>query len=872
MGTSNQEEDSLLRDLARAPDVGPSRMPRIAVSSDGISVTSRPPVLAIGQVLGGRFEVVAQIGKGGMGEVYRARDRQLGRSVAVKVLAVADHERKRRFAQEARAASALQHPNILTVFDVSEHDDAPYLVLELLEGETLRERLAHGATPPATALDYAIQIANGLAAAHAAGIVHRDLKPENLLIARDPSTHADRLKILDFGLAKLTRDRDAVSPASSLTVTGAILGTVSYMSPEQLRGEDVDHRSDVFAFGTIVIEMLTGKAPFGAGSSADIVTAILRDEVALGSLPAGFERVIRRCLEKRPERRFQSTQDLVFALESLRSVPMRPRVRIPSTVWFALGILAIVAAGIAVYTATRTTETETETVVAPSARAQEPVMTRLTYRRGAIQAARFGPDGKTVYYSARWPYSQPHVETTRAGIFESRMIDVGIGELLAVSRDGDLLVQTGIDRRSVWQMWSLGKLARASLGGGTPREALDSISEADFAPDGTLAVVHVVGTKWRLEWPAGTVLAETTGWFGEPRVSRDGTRIAFIDHGYPEDDGGAVVVIDKTGKRTILARDLLSVMGLAWSANGREVWFTGTRHGASRELRAVDLEGHERLLLRAPGALRLFDVSATGEVLVDRVDYRARTAMHWKDRGERDLSWLDGTAVNDCIGGTLLFSESWDGAGTQYGLYTRSLDGGPATRIGDGLGGAMSADFKWMSLFRVTANGGRDAFVLPVGPGEPKKIAAGAWGGSEWFPDGKRILLVDTDGVTVVHDLATGVQKSAFPSHLTNTFGIALSPDGAVVAAQGVDHQLSLFEVGGTTVTPIFGLPPHALPLRFNADGSHLIVCQHRPRRAPLPPRSPGTRGTTPLKKWRRIDGVRIIHRAMERVRAQVAT
>jgi eukaryotic-like serine/threonine-protein kinase len=290
-------------------------MPAIAVDDDGVRLEARPPVLAIGQVLGNRFEIGAPIGKGGMGEVYRARDRQLGRSVAVKVLAIANDERRKRFAQEARATSALQHPNILTVYDMGEHDGEAYLVLELLEGETLRERLAGRALPPATVLELAIQIAGGLAAAHGAGIVHRDLKPENLLISNDPSTSIDRIKILDFGLAKLTRER-ATPPQSSLTVPGAIFGTVSYMSPEQLRGEDVDHRSDLFAFGTIVVEMLTGKAAFGGGSSAEVVSAILRDDIACESLP--FSRVIRRCLDKRPERRFQSTQDLVLALESLR--------------------------------------------------------------------------------------------------------------------------------------------------------------------------------------------------------------------------------------------------------------------------------------------------------------------------------------------------------------------------------------------------------------------------------------------------------------------------------------------------------------------------------------------------------------------------
>jgi WD40 repeat protein len=278
-------------------------------------------------------------------------------------------------------------------------------------------------------------------------------------------------------------------------------------------------------------------------------------------------------------------------------------------------------------------------------------------------------------------------------------------------------------------------------------------------------------------------------------------------------------VLDRAGKRTVLAKDLLSVMGLAWSPHGREVWFTGTRIGASRELRAVDLDGLVRLLLRAPGALRLFDVSNTGEILVDRVDYRARTTLHRKDQQQRDLSWLDGTSVNDCVGGTLLFSESWDGAGAQYGLYVRSLDGGAATRIGDGQGGSMSPDHKWVSLFRVTPDGGRRLSGAgrrgeEEGHGQVDQRAVV----SRW----QAHTLVDA-GNRAIHDLATNTQKPAFPGSMAG-FSYVLSPDAALLAAQAPDHQLSLFAIGGTSMTPIPNLPPHAFPLQFSPDGTHLIV------------------------------------------------
>jgi eukaryotic-like serine/threonine-protein kinase len=282
----------------------------------------------------GRYEIRSKIGEGGMGEVYRARDTKLNRDVAVKVLPSAfsaDPDRLRRFEQEAQAASALNHSNILAVFDFGEHDGAPYVVAELLEGETLRDRMFVGALQPRTATEYAGQIAQGLAAAHGRGIVHRDLKPENIFLTRQGG-----LKILDFGLAKLieplasSEGQTDVPTKQINTGAGTTVGTVGYMSPEQVRAERVDHRSDIFSFGVVLYEMLAGQRAFRSGSAVETLNAILEKEPAELSqlnpnVPLGLERVVQRCLEKKPERRFQSASDLAFALESLsgttRSAP-----------------------------------------------------------------------------------------------------------------------------------------------------------------------------------------------------------------------------------------------------------------------------------------------------------------------------------------------------------------------------------------------------------------------------------------------------------------------------------------------------------------------------------------------------------------------
>ncbi len=313
----------------------------------------------------GPYEITSPLGAGGMGEVYRARDPRLGREVAIKVLPSSfsqDPDRLRRFEQEARAAGLLNHPNILAIYDIGTHDGSPYVVSELLEGETLRGRLAGGAFTPRKALGHALQIAYGLAAAHEKGIVHRDLKPENIFVTRD-----GRVKILDFGLAKLTQSESEGSAQTNLptasagTEPGVVLGTLGYMSPEQVRGRPADPRSDIFFFGAILYEMLSGKRAFHGDSAADTMSAILKEDPpdlsqTNRSIPPGLERVVRHCLEKNPEQRFHSAHDLAFDLEALSDVSAlapaaqalrrRPIWRVRPT-WLIAGFAAVLVALVA---------------------------------------------------------------------------------------------------------------------------------------------------------------------------------------------------------------------------------------------------------------------------------------------------------------------------------------------------------------------------------------------------------------------------------------------------------------------------------------------------------------------------------------------
>jgi serine/threonine protein kinase len=348
----------------------------------------------------GPYVIVSLAGAGGMGEVYRARDGRLNREVAIKVLPAAfarDPERLRRFQQEAQAVAALNHPNILAIHDFGDHEGSPYIVTEFLEGETLRDRMRPGALPMRKATEYGEQVARGLAAAHEKGIVHRDLKPENIFITRD-----GRVKILDFGLAKLARSEgipatDAETLVSQ-TEPGVVMGTAGYMSPEQVKGQTADQRSDLFSFGAILYEMLSGRRAFRGDTSVETMSAILKEDPpelteTNRSVPPVMERIVRHCLEKNPEERFQSARDVAFNLQSLSGstsqvAAIAPASRAPAR---AGRMAAVAGASLIVLAGVFWAGGALRPI--PS-----PVFKPLTFRRGTVTAARFAPDGQNVFY------------------------------------------------------------------------------------------------------------------------------------------------------------------------------------------------------------------------------------------------------------------------------------------------------------------------------------------------------------------------------------------------------------------------------------------------------------------------------------------
>ncbi len=784
---------------------------------------------AAGQRLG-PYEIVALIGAGGMGEVYRARDARLQRDVAVKVLSAGgrDASQLRRFEQEARAAGLLSHPNVVAVYDVGSHDGAPYVVSELLEGHSLRERQAGAALPLKKALEYASQMAEGLAAAHAKGIVHRDLKPENVFITKD-----GRVKVLDFGLAKLLEPAEAKPAEKGLTLSatepGSVLGTAGYMAPEQVRGEAADHRADIFAFGCVLFEMLTGVRAFQAGSAVETMTAILRDDPLerreARALSPALEHVLRRCLEKSPDERFQSARDLAFDLRALPALTgsgllpllQGPRLSGPGLRRMFAALLVALAVAASYYAGRG---------AAPQA---APELTQVTFRRGAVLQARFAPDAQTIVFSALWDGKPVEVFTTRPGVPEARPLGLG-ADLLAVSPGGELALSRG---GYAWFGVGSGTLARASLAGGAPREVAERIQEADFGPEGELLVVSAAERR-RIEYPIGQLLYTSSGWLSEPRVSRDGTRVAVLEHPVAADDRGSLIVVDRQGRVETVVSDWSSLQGLAFGPDGREIWFTGTEKGYARSLWAVRPGGRPRLLLRVAGPLTLHDVGRDGRALLshslDRFGIMARGP---DDEREHDLSWLDRSIATDLSpdGRRVLFYESGEGAGDLYGVYVRDTNGSPAVRLGDGVSTMLSPDGR-QALSIVFAQPPR-LTMLPTGPGQPRTLPRGPIAFYQWagfFPDGQRVLIsgraASKPARLWVQDLSGGSPQPITPEGTGTAFFNPLLPHGRSTAALTAGRRLLEFPLDGGEPTPLLQLDAEERLLRWDRDGRALLLAR----------------------------------------------
>jgi len=805
----------------------------------------------------GPYEIQRRIGAGAMGVVYRAGDSRLGRSVAIKLLPqkLQEHEDSlRRFEREARTIGGLNHPNLLTLHDVGDLDGAPYIVTELLEGRSLRARLDEGKLTVKEAVRIAVDVARGLAAAHDAGIIHRDIKPENLFV-----TSSGRVKILDFGIAKLRRATEPDStggsgrgstpniahhPTEAVTIgtgVGALIGTPGYMAPEQLGGAQVDARTDIFALGVTFYEMLAGKRPFATGgkpgAKIEEAYAILKHEPEpLPGVHPSLVRVVMRCLEKKPEDRFQSASDLAFALEAIdlttepvprisasdieetaaipRQVPREERF-VP--LWAAVALAACIAAGLGMLVGKFVIARPH--LVWPTLVEGGPVYHRVTFHSQPRWNGRFTSDGRGVFYSID---IAGHVQVARSDLDHPSIIPVGVkGRLADVSPKDELAV---IDEA---QPDGGGKLSRAFPAAGS-RPVADHVLEASWGGDDTLAIVR--DDEVAIEYPVGKpIVTRPSGSLRYLRVSRDGNELAFRENPSSGDTRGRVVITDRHGKVIAQSAEYPDVEGIAW--HGDAVWFsTGSTPPVLRELRQ---DNTERELVHGVARLELHDIAKDGRVLVASADVRLE--MFAKKRGAPavNVSWFDGSDIEgvSADGSVIAFTEGMGTAQTAagYAQFTRKGTD-PAAQLGFGFHLALAPDASSAivmtgatSPLRRVLTGADKPSYLPkgrIGQFDISDHMAMAWDGTHLVvraaEAGKpmqlwRVALPDGDPEPLGHD-----SKGTHP----------LSPDGKLLALANPAGGLTLVSLDGGPDRTLPG-PPDEQPISFSGDGT--TVYTHHP-------------------------------------------
>ena len=787
----------------------------------------------------GPYEILAPLGAGGMGEVYRAKDTRLAREVAIKVLPdslASDVERLRRFEKEAKSASALNHPNIVTIHDIGSESGVSYIAMELVDGTTLRELLASGPLPIKKLLQIAPQIAVGLAKAHEAGIVHRDLKPENVMVKRD-----GLVKILDFGLAKLSSTGSGSDEASQLptmtgTQPGVVVGTVSYMSPEQAGGQVVDFRSDQFALGSMLYEMATGRRAFQRKTAVDTLAAILNEEpepiaIAASQVPAPLRWTVERCLTKDAQGRYASTEDLSRDLSTLRdhlSESISSGALVAATGGgarrrFTLPLVGLIAAAATLIGVGLLAD---RWLTSRHGSPHVPTFRQLTFRRGNIHSARFTQDGRTVVYGASWDGAPGELFTVRTDSTDSHPLGISRAEVLSVSSKGELAVLLKKNTTA----YGVGTLARVPIGGGSPREILEDVWDADWAPNGEdLAVIRRAPNGGaEIQYPIGTTLVEggDIAIGGGVRVSPKGDLVVYVEG---QGGAGTIKTVDRKGRRRSISEGWREVPQLLWSPLGDELILTGGRSPNERAAYAVSLSGHVRVLVNLAQGLNLYDVAADGRLLVEAFSVIGSIACQPRgENRERDIGLQDSFVTDISEDGQLvLFQDSSEPGG----ILLRKSDGTPPVHLGHGDAQGLSADGRW--VLAIVAGPPPELVLMPTGPGAPQKLPVEGveprW--AAILPNGKGFLvgakgkgesavdffIVGPDGGKPTPVRADGSLLDRAP---------VVSPKGDRLAYVVKDLHIRVVPIlgGGAVAIPGSPIEQADVPVQWSADGQFLFV------------------------------------------------
>jgi hypothetical protein len=783
------------------------------------------------------YEVLSLLGAGGMGEVFRARDQRLGREVAIKVIkAEQSKEAVARFGQEARAAGGLNHPGIVAVFDIGEHEGQAYVVTELLEGETLRKKLASGPLSARKTAVLGAQVARALAAAHARGVIHRDIKPENLFVSNDGN-----VKILDFGLAKLReRDKDPQTETMSLTGPGVLLGTGPYMPPEHARGQVVDERGDIFSFGVTLYEMAGGRRPFTGNTLADVLTSILREDPPPlpPQVPPAMQAVIRRCLEKDPDDRFGSARDLAFALEasvgggeeaSIRSTSGLPESQLRSgggvppletsvtpappaqtRGWIAKArkaawpAILLVAVGLSVFLTRR--------YGTPG----EPRFTRVSFGHELVTRARFGVEEGTVVFSSRVEGRPPRIFVRRRDQPLPVPLEIEDADLLSVSSKGEIAILLTPKIRSPFV--ATGRLARMPLSGGAPREVMEHVALAEWAPDGdSLALVTDSEGVARLEFPRGTTLFETSGLIPAFRFSPRGDRIAFL-HQPVRGQGVAQLMITAFKEKPLALGRQFSPGGLAaiaWDPKGEHIIVGGAA------LRSISMTGERSAPLPLPSGASIHDVDANGRLLIDAHERRADILASTKGSAPRSLSHLSFSLATALSPDDELLAFMEAGAGGPRACIRRLSDN-TIVELGAGVPTSFSPDGKFLLTLV-----GPGVSLLPTGVGDPRPVPgvrANEVEFGSFSPDGKQVTFVENQPDGTVRVFVQGVEGDA---KQTTVFsgkaawgGVIFDADSKGLVTGLSDKGLVVLPLDGGPARPIRGTLSGDIPIMVAASGT----------------------------------------------------